>query len=406
MTEPEDTTTMQAELRAVDDALESGTLTSDDFRERELQELALALRAEGPEPTPDFDAELRARVQNGFPRERRLQRPRLPSRSRLPKLRRPPLPLLGGVASVLVAVAVALSLSEGGDDAQTGAGAGDAALRSPAAPSGGESTLAAPAAPTASSPSSRSASPAPDLAPAPPAGRGGFAPGERDRRIERSASLTLAAPADRLDRVADRIVRLTDRHDGFVLRSSLSTGDEGTTGGEFELRIPAVRLQAAIGELSKLADVRARTQDGQDVTPEFVSAQERLQGARAERRSLLRRLERAPNDAAAESIRRRLDLNAGEIRGLRGRVRDLRTRTNYASVSVTLQAKDGDEGAFSPDPGDGLGGAVDDALESLSDSIEIAIRLLGVILPLGLLTGVVVLGARTVRRRRREAALG
>jgi len=421
MTQPEHTPTMHTELRAIDEALATGTITSEDALERELQELTLALQAEGRKPSREFGADLRTRVQAGFPRERRLRRPHLPSLHlpslRLPllwKLRRPPLPVMGGVASALVAIAIAVSLSDGGDpsppsdgDAASERGVIGPEGERPSAPGGAGERQSGKAADTAASaPEPAQRMQAPDIAPEPPTGRTGFAPGERERRIERSASLTLAAPGDRLDRVAEGIVRLTDRHEGFVLRSALSTGDEGTTGGDFELRIPAPRLQRAITELSKLADVRARTQSGQDVTPEFVSAQERLEGARAERRSLLRRLERAPNDAAAEAIRRRLDLNAGEVRGLRGRVRDLRTRTNYANVTVTLQARDGDGGSTSPDPGDGLGGAVRDALESLSDSVEIAIRVLGVILPLGLLTGAAVLGTRAVRRRRREAALG
>jgi hypothetical protein len=395
MTEGDDTMTIDAQLRAVDEALASGTATSPDALERELQDLTLALRAETPEPSFEFEGELRSRVREGFPRKGRLRWPH-PVRLRIPAVRRPPLPVLGGVATVLVALAVAFSL-QGGDEA------GPTLSGQARAPSSGES--GATSSPRALDSPAPSIAPQPPIAPEPPDGRGGFAPGERERRVERSASLTLAARGDRLDRVADGIVRLTDRHDGFVLRSSLSTGDDGTTGGDFELRIPSARLQAALGALSKLADVRAQSQSGEDVTPEFVSAAERLEAARAERRSLLRRLERAPNDSAAESIRRRLDLNAGEIRGLRGQVRDLRTRTNYASVTVTLQT-DGGGGASSPGSRDGLGGAVDDALESLSDSVEIAIRLLGVILPLALLAGALTLAARGVRRRRREAALG
>jgi len=363
-----------------------------------------------PEDVVAIEMPLRARVRDGFPRERRPRsvpfrvRPHLPSRPRLTKLRRPPLSVLGGVASVLVAIAVVALLSVGnGDGPASTQGGGSGA---PNAPAGSADKLTTGESPAASRPKALESPVAPDISPTPTPGPSGFAPGERQRRIERAASLTLAAPADRLDRVADGITRLTERYEGFVLRSSLSTGDEGTTGGDFELRIPADRLQAAIADLARLADVRARTQNGQDVTPRFVSAQEHLQGARAERRSLLRRLERAPNDAAAESIRRRLDLNAGEIRGLRGQLRDLRTRTNYAKVTLTLQAKDGSGGTSSPGPGDGLGGALDDALRSLSDSIEIAIRVLGVMLPLALLTGGLVLGARTLRRRRREAALG
>jgi hypothetical protein len=404
MTQPEDTRTMEAQFHAMDDALSSGTAKAEDPLERELQELALALQGESATPAPEFEAELRERVEKGFPRERRLHLPALP---RLP---RPPLPVLGGVASVLVAIAVAVSLIGGGDESGPELRGG---------PKAGPDLRGGPVKPQASAPGKQldrtgggataaptESSPAPDLAPTPaPRGRG-FAPGARERRIERSASLTLAAPEDHLDRVAGGINRLTDRYDGFVLRSSLASGDEGTTGGDFELRIPADRLQSALADLSKLADVRARSQSGEDVTPQFVSAQERLQGARAERRSLLRRLERAPNDAAAEAIRRRLDLNAGEIRGLRSSVRELRARTDYASVTVTLTAKGGNGGASSPGSGQGLGGALDDALGSLSGSVELAIRLLGVMLPLGMVSAALALGARAFRRRRREAALG
>jgi len=403
MTEAENTTTMQADLRAVDDALGSGAAGSADALERELQELALALRAESPEPSPGFAGELRARVRDGFPRERRLPRAQLSSLPRIPRLRRPALPVLAGVASVLVALTVAISLQSGGEK-----DAGQGGVPSPpnATDEGAAPAAQAPASPNGKELSEgRTLDSAPAIPPGPPPERG-FAPGERERRIERSASLTLAAPEDRLDGVADGIVRLTDRFHGFVLRSSLSTGAEGTTGGDFELRIPAERLQAALGELSKLGEVRARTQSGQDVTPTFVSATERLQAARAERRSLLRRLERAPTDSAADSIRRRLDLKAGEIRGLRGELRELRTRTDYAAVSVALQAKGGESGISSPDSGEGLEGALDDALRSLGDSLEIAIRVLGVLLPLGLLAAALGLGARAVRRRRREAALG
>ena len=141
--------------------------------------------------------------------------------------------------------------------------------------------------------------------------------------------------------MADGIATVTDRYDGFVLRSSLSTGEDGDGTGDFQLRIPEKDLQPALRDLAKLGDVRSRSQSGQDVTREFVSAQDRLQAARAERRSLLRRLEAAKTDTEAEAIRRRLDLNAGEVRGLRAQVRELRTRTDYATVSVTLR-QDGD----------------------------------------------------------------
>ena len=201
--------------------------------------------------------------------------------------------------------------------------------------------------------------------------------------------------------MADGITTLTERYRGFVLRSSLSSGEDGG-GGDFSLRIPAKDLQPALADLAKLGEVRSRSQNGQDVTQEFVSAEDRLQAARAERRSLLRRLESADSDTEAEAIRRRLDLNAGEIRGLRWPGAQLRTRTDYAAVSVSLAREGDDAGARR---GDGLGGALDDALGSLEDSVEILVRALGVAIPLGLSPRRWPLGARLFRRRRREAAL-
>ena len=395
MPKPEMPRQIEAELRLVDEALESGAICSTDSLERALQELALALRAEAPEPSREFATDLRSRVQEGFPRERRLPRPG--ALSRLGELRRPPAIVLAGAAARILALAVVVGARTGEDGTDDGA----------VVPTVGErSQVPEPVTGSGSLREGRDSAAAPSVvAPEPPPGGPGFAPGERRRRIERSASLTLAAPAERLDRVADGIVRLTDRYEGFVLRSSLSTGDEGTTGGHFELRIPAARLQAALGDLSRLGDVRSRAQSGRDVTRESASAEDRLQAARAERRSLLRRLERAPSDSAAEAIRRRLDLNAGESRGLRARVRDLRTRTNYASVTVSLLERDGDGGGSLPGSDDGLGNAVEDSLDSLGDSVEILVRVLGVTIPLGLLAAGLGFAARVLRRRRREAAL-
>ena len=54
MTPPDDTATIARELHAVDAALSSGAVAHDDPDARELQELALALRADSPVPDPSF----------------------------------------------------------------------------------------------------------------------------------------------------------------------------------------------------------------------------------------------------------------------------------------------------------------------------------------------------------------
>jgi Domain of unknown function (DUF4349) len=230
---------------------------------------------------------------------------------------------------------------------------------------------------------------------------GGFAPGQRNRKIERSIGLELEMPVDQMARVAEQVTTVTNRHGGFVLSSSVSTGED-SAGGDFELRIPATRLRPALRDLAALADVRTQSQSGRDVTREHVTAKDRLQSARAERRSLLRRLELAATDEEAESIRRRLDLVAGEINGLRAQLRGLRLRTDYAVVTVSLLPKDGDEGG-------GGGGSFDDALGDAGDLFVgvagVIVRVLAVGLPLGVIALAGWLAGRAFTRRRRESAL-
>ena len=208
-------------------------------------------------------------------------------------------------------------------------------------------------------------------------------------------------PVDEMARVAEQVTTVTNRHGGFVLSSSVSTGGD-SAGGDFELRIPSARLRPALRDLAALADVRTQTQSGRDVTREHVTAKDRLQAARAERRSLLRRLELATTDEEAEAIRRQLDLVSGEISRLRGQMRGLHLRTDYAVVTVSLLPKDDDQGG-------GAGGSFDDALGDAGDLLVgvagVIVRVLAVALPLGLIALVGWLAGRAFTRRRRESAL-
>jgi hypothetical protein len=377
---------MSDQLAAIDDALETGAADHHDPLTRELQELALALRAEAPEADPGFQRELRGRVESGFPK---------PTSSRRPLWRRMTTPafVTGLVVTPLVLIVVLAGGSGPSDQSDGGGGGGGAAA--PALESPDRELAGRPEARRAADAAGGSAS----AVVLPP--DGGFAPGQRNRKIERSIGLELEMPVDQMARVAEQVTTVTNRHGGFVLSSSVSTGED-SAGGDFELRIPSARLRPALRDLAALADVRTQTQTGRDVTREHVTAKDRIQAARAERRSLLRRLELATTDEESEAIRRRLDIVAGEINGLRSQLRGLRLRTDYAVVTVSLLPKDGDQGG-------GAGGSFDDALGDAGDLLVgvagVIVRALAVGLPLGLIALVGWLAGRAVRRRQRESAL-
>ena len=389
---------MSDQLAAIDDALDTGAADHHDPLTRELQELALALRADAPEADPGFQRELRGRVESGFPKT---------ASSRPPLWRRIMTPAVatGLVVLPLVLIVVLAGGSGQSDQDDGGGGGGSVVAESGAGDDAGAApgALESPDRALADRPQGRrAADQAAGSASAvvlPP--DGGFAPGQRNRKIERSIGLELEMPVDQMARVAEQVTTVTNRHGGFVLSSSVSTGEE-SAGGDFELRIPSARLRPALRDLAALADVRTQTQTGRDVTREHVTAKDRLQAARAERRSLLRRLELATTDEEAEAIRRRLDIVAGEINGLRSQLRSLRLRTDYAVVTVSLLPKDGDQGG-------GAGGSFDDALGDAGDLLVavagVIVRALAVGLPLGLIALAGWLAGRAVRRRQRESAL-
>src|SRR5690349_16668623 len=278
-----------------------------------LDELAIALAAEAPRPHEDFARRLDARVAAGFPRMRAL-----------PKL--PPLAVFGGVTAAAVALIVAVTLVGNSGTSMKSSTASSAETSAPQ-PAAADSTARA----LSGSRATAQAAPALKAAPAPAPAR------QTPRHVERSASLTLAATRGKLEPVANRVVGVVDQHHGYVLHSSVTSG--AGSGGSFDLRVPVGQLQATIADLSRLADVRSRSQNLNDVTTTYNATQDRLATQRALRQSLLKQLAAATSQSQADAIRQRLRLVTADIRSLSAKFDNLRQHTAYASIAVSLESK-------------------------------------------------------------------
>src|SRR5918995_2064275 len=111
---------MSDQLAAIDDALETGAADHPDPLTRELQELALALRADAPEADPDFQRQLRGRVESGFPK---------PASSRRPLWRRMTTPAVAtGLVVLPLVLIVVLAGGSGQSDQNDGGGGGGAVV--------------------------------------------------------------------------------------------------------------------------------------------------------------------------------------------------------------------------------------------------------------------------------------
>jgi hypothetical protein len=217
------------------------------------------------------------------------------------------------------------------------------------------------------------------------------------RRVERRTTLDLAPGDDAFEETTAGVLRIADASDTIVQRSSVSERD-GKGYATYDLRVPASRLDDVLAQLSALAKVTSRTASAQDITAPYTSAAARLADARAERRAILRALEREPTDA----LRARLREARTRISRAERDVRRLQRRSDRARLDVTVRSTgiDGDGGAWTP------GDALDDAGRVLEVAAGVAVVVGAVLLPFAVLLALAAAAARLTRRRRREAALG
>jgi hypothetical protein len=368
-----------AELEALEAALAGHPAA-----EPELAGLVRDVRAEAPAMAPDFRARLDRRVERGF--ERALPRRRLPSL-------RPWVPALG-VAGCVLAALVAVVLSAGGgsnDSSGSGSGGGGTAAPLAAQEQSSDSAKGSGASGSTGTASSGSALAAP--APSAPA---------RQRRVERSTRLELTTPD--VQAASDGVVRATQATGGFVQSSQVSTGD-GRSTASFVLRVPTSRLDDALARLSRLGHVRSLQQSADDITNVYNGASTRLAEARAERRALLRALDKATTAAQITSLRARIADNRRALQRDQRELDAVRNRANYATIGLELtgvarkHATVPSGGPWTP------GDAAHDAVRVLEVSAGVALIALAVLVPLSLVGAAGGFAAVAVRRRRREAAL-
>lgn len=382
-----------------------------------VEELERELRTERPEPEQEFTRRLDDWAAAGFPRDRGLgpQAGRGTSgleraweRLRAAAPRRVLIPV-GAAATLVVVAAVAISQR---DTTGTGLGSSsDTAVidqtesggSAGAATSGGEGAKAAPPATAEDSGSFRAESAARSLIPLTSQTRSsaGIARGTDKRLIDATAQLSLGAEAGRVQDVANEVIGVTDRHDGVVLDSQVSSDGKGAR-ADFTLEIPFSQLDATLTDLSDLADVISRTEAGHDITARAVRARKDLA-------DVFEQIQKARTDLIQADTREQRLIIKSRLRSLnasadavRAQLNGVKRKARFATVGVTVTS---DRPAAAGDGDWSIGDALDDAGHVLEVIGGIALISLAVIAPLALIATLCWLIVTRTRHRSREQAL-
>jgi hypothetical protein len=233
---------------------------------------------------------------------------------------------------------------------------------------------------------------------------GPYATKAAHRDVERAADLVLGAEnAADVGNDSSKIFETVHAYDGIVLSSSIRDGEEGEAGAQFELLIPGAKLGDALDALSTIDEVRSRHQATTDITAPTVGLDERLQDSGAKVEGLLEQLAGADTDAERAAAEAELRAERRHAASLRSQLSDLQRRASLSKVSLRIESG----GSTSPDENSswGAGDALDDAGHILGIAAGVAIVGLAILAPLALIALLVWLANHTRVRRRRERTL-
>ena len=105
------------------------------------------------------------------------------------------------------------------------------------------------------------------------------------------------------------------------------------------LRVPASRFDEAVKRLEKVGDVLHRNVTAEDVTEEFRDLEVRLKSAHAVQERLTQLLAKATKVEESVMIERELDRVTGEIDRIEGRMKFLRDRAAFSTITVNFAPK-------------------------------------------------------------------
>ncbi len=171
------------------------------------------------------------------------------------------------------------------------------------------------------------------------------------------------------------------------------------------LVIPTRNLDTAVDRLTEIGDVKSLSENSIDITHPYVSAQDRLEDAEAERRELLEALGNAGTNAEAEALRKQIADARREIARAQARFDKISRRAQLSEVSLSIE---GDRNASSADDDEGgrtIGDWLDDTVSVLRDVAGVLLVSAAILIPAAILLTIAWLVIRAVLRRRRERAL-
>jgi len=168
-----------------------------------------------------------------------------------------------------------------------------------------------------------------------------------------SASSTAQGPNDTVQVHGPMLVYTATLHLSVIQVADVSKQVEAMareTGGflarrddtEIVIRVPVAKFEDTMKRLEKLGEVLHRNVVAEDVSEQFLDAETRLKSARAVRDRLQQLLEKSTKVQDSLAIEKELARIGTEIEALESKLKYLRDRAQFSTITVRLSARQAD----------------------------------------------------------------
>jgi hypothetical protein len=115
------------------------------------------------------------------------------------------------------------------------------------------------------------------------------------------------------------------------------------TDTQITIRVPAAQFDEALKGIAGMGDVLTRNVQVEDVTEEYLDVTLRLKNARQVRERIAQLLANAKNVEESLEVERELHRLSAEIERLEGRLKYLRSKAQYSTITVTFRPEQVDD---------------------------------------------------------------
>ena len=216
-------------------------------------------------------------------------------------------------------------------------------------------------------------------------------------RVVRTSSVDLQVEEGDLNKTINDATDIVLKASGLYVGSSTSVPEGEPASGQVTFRVPVDAFEPVLRQLKELGTYRGEQSSTEDVTNQYVDLNGQLAAWRAQERVYLRLLDRAKSVTDVIAVQNQLQQVQSNIERLQGQLNHLEDQSSFSTIVLQLT----EPGAGGPaQPTGRLARAWATAVNGLG--VMAAALLVAVVwlTPLVVLAGLVLLGARALRRPR------